>query len=257
MAGRLAQMLDRWHLRKVQARWSTAAEAAGEMEPATLRSLRSEARGMRRQIDRLVHAVDERLALSLAGVSQPHLPVGTDWRWRPDLWRGRLPQAWALAAGPRTDLRDDLSLHHDCPLGEIMARQMPSGDPADRAAFGLAIETYAFQGSFLSLDLPLPQAMVEGLQHRHLVQVDAVIDSDRPLRAFARLNLQHGAEVAQLLSDLPGEGREKTVEFDLAYAKLEGRRIERVWLDLIFNDVAMAQILLRDLLVSRRPRAEL
>ena len=47
------------------------------------------------------------------------------------------------------------------------------------------------------------------------------------------------------------------VEFDLAYARIDDTRIERAWLDLIFNDAAMAGISLRDLVVSRRPRAEL
>ena len=34
-------------------------------------------------------------------------------------------------------------------------------------------------------------------------------------------------------------------------------RIERAWLDLIFNDAAMTRILLRDAVLSRRPRAGL
>lgn len=56
---------------------------------------------------------------------------------------------------------------------------------------------------------------------------------------------------------MPEAGREKLAEFDLAYAGLNDKRIERAWLDLILNDAGMSRIVIRDLVVSRRPRAEL
>jgi hypothetical protein len=257
MAGRLAQILDQWHLRRVQARWADAADAAPEMEPFALRALRAEARALRRQIDRVLHQADLRLALPPLGAGLPRQPLGTDWSWRADVWRGPLPMPGAVAEGARTGISDDLALHHDCPLGEIAVRQLRNGDAADRAPFGLAVDVFGFRGSFLSLDVRLPDAGVVGLKARHLVRVDAVIDSDRPLRGFARLNVKHGPNVAQMVSGLPDEGREKTVEFDLAYAGLDDARIEGAWLDLIFNDAAMSRIILRDLVLSRRPRAEL
>lgn len=257
MAGRLAQILDQWHLRKVQARWTGAADAAPELEPFALRALRAEGRTMRRQIDRLIHQADQRLALPPLGAGLPRLPLGSDWSWRADVWRGPLPAPGAVADGSRTDVSDDLALHHDCPLGEVAVRQLRNLEAEDRAPFGLAVEVFGFRGSFLSLDLRLPDPAVAGLKARHLVRVDAVIDSDRPLRGFARLNVKHGPNVAQMVSGLPDEGREKTVEFDLAYAGLDDARIEGAWLDLIFNDVANGRITLRDLVVSRRPRAEL
>jgi hypothetical protein len=103
----------------------------------------------------------------------------------------------------------------------------------------------------------LPPEAVRGLKARHLVRVDAMIDADRPLKAYARLNVRHGPNVAQIVRELPRLAGEVVVEFDLAYAKLDDTRIERAWLDLIFNDAAMSGIALRDLVVSRRPRAEL
>ena len=47
------------------------------------------------------------------------------------------------------------------------------------------------------------------------------------------------------------------VEFDLAYTKLNEKRVEKLWLDLIFEGPEMNQVTLRDLTFSRRPRAEL
>lgn len=257
MAGRLAQILDQWRLRKVQAYWSSVADAAADAPPFALRAQRAEARTLRRQIDRLLHAADHRLGVPALTAGLPRQPLGTDWAWRGDAWRGSLPKAGSIAAGDRTEISDDLALYHDCPLGEVAVRQLRNWDEGDRAPFGLAVEVFGFRGSFLSLATRLPDTAVDGLKARHLVRVDAVIDADRPLRGFARLNIRHGPNLAQMVSDLPPEGRARMAEFDLAYAGLDETRIERAWLDLIFNDVAMTGITLRDVVVSRRPRAEL
>jgi hypothetical protein len=257
MAGQLARIIDRWRLRKVQDYWTRKAEAAPTLRPLALHALRGQARAMRRQIDRVIHVADHRLASPAIGAGLPRLPLGTDWSWRADAWRGSLPQPGLIAATDRSRISDDVSLYHDCPLGEIALRQGRNGGDVDRAPFGVMIEVFGFQGSFLSLATSLPPEAVQGLKSRHLVRVDAMIDAERPVRAYARLNVKHGPNVAQLVRELPAQAGEVVVEFDLAYAKLDDTRIERAWLDLIFNDVAMTGIALRDLVVSRRPRAEL
>ena len=257
MASRIAKAVQDWHQRRTEARWARLAEAAPELESHELRAPRTEARGMRRQLDRVLQAADARLAVPPLGAGLPQLPLGTDWSWRPDLWRGTLREPGAVASGDRTVLGEGVTLYHDCPLGEVVVRQVRNDRPEDRAPYGLAIDVFGFQGSFLSLALNLPEAAVEGLKARHLVRAAMVIDCDRPVKAFARLNIKHGPNLAQPVSNLPEDGRDKVAEFDLAYAGLNDRRIERAWVDLILNDAAMSRIVIRDLVVSRRPRAEL
>lgn len=257
MAGRVAQVLDRWHLRKAQAYWAHAADAAPELDIFALRSQRSEAKSLRQQIDRFLLAADVALGSSASGASVPKMPLGTDWVWRPEGWRGPLAEPGAVAEGRRTPLGEDRALYHDCPLGEIVARQVRNTDAADRTPFGMTIDVFGFRGSFLSLAMNLPEAGVAGLKSQHLVKAELVLESDRPVRAFARLNIKHGPNLAQLVSDLASDGREKVAEFDLAYGDIHDSQIERAWLDLIFNDVAMTNITLRDVVLSRRPRAGL
>ena len=48
-----------------------------------------------------------------------------------------------------------------------------------------------------------------------------------------------------------------SVEFDLAYSKLNEKRIEAAWIDLIFEGPEMNQVVLRDLTFSRSPRAQI
>lgn len=257
MAGRIARGVEGWLQRRTEERWARLAEAAPGLESHELRALRTEARGMRRQLDRVLQAADARLAVPSLGAGLPQMPPGTDWTWRPDLWRGALADPGAVALGERTALGEGVALYHDCPLGEVVVRQVRNDRPEDRAPYGLAIDIFGFKGSFLSLALNLPEAAVEGLKARHLVRAELIVESDRPCRAFARLNIKHGPNLAQPVSNLPDAGRNKVAEFDLAYAGLNDRRIERAWLDLILNDAGMSRIVIRDLVVSRRPRAEL
>ena len=212
---------------------------------------------MRRQLDRVLQAADARLSVPALSTGLPQMPLGTDWSWRPDLWRGALPEPGTVASGDRTSLGDGVALYHDCPLGEVVVRQVRNDKPEDRAPYGLAIDVFGFKGSFLSLALNLPDAAVQGLKARHLVRAEMVIDSDGPVKAYARLNIKHGPNLAQPVSSLPEQGRDKVAEFDLAYADLNDKRIERAWLDLILNDAAMTRIVIRDVVISRRPRAEL
>lgn len=256
MVGRIRWALDQWHLRKVHEHWDAGREAASKLDPVELRAMRDEARSVRRKIDRVVHATDQCLLRPLVSAGLPREPLGTDWSWRPDVWSGGISPSGVIGRDQRTRVSDDLMVFHDCPLGEIVLRQLRNSQDSDRAAFGLATELFGFQGSFLSLALRFPNAGVTGLKSRHMIRLDAVIDTDRPVKAYARLNVKHGPNVAQKVAELPQEGRHKVVDFDLAYANITESRVESAWLDLIFNDAAYARITLRDVVVFRCPRAE-
>jgi hypothetical protein len=56
--------------------------------------------------------------------------------------------------------------------------------------------------------------------------------------------------------ELPLQAEDIRVEFDLAYSNLNEKRVEKMWIDLIFEGPEMNQVVLRDVTFSRRPRAE-
>ena len=66
-----------------------------------------------------------------------------------------------------------------------------------------------------------------------------------------------GRDVEQIVRELPLGEEEVMVEFDLAYTRMNEKRVERMWVDLIFEGPQMNQITLRDVTFCRRPRAEL
>jgi Family of unknown function (DUF6478) len=119
------------------------------------------------------------------------------------------------------------------------------------------MDVFRFDGSFLSLALDLPRAASEGLEKRHMIRLTAVAEVEKPIEIFVRLNIKHGPNTEQLVEELPLGPGESFVDFDLAYSALNEKRIDHIWVDLIFEAPEMNQVMLRDVTLSRRPRAEL
>jgi hypothetical protein len=88
-----------------------------------------------------------------------------------------------------------------------------------------------------------------------VIRVDARLRSERPVTAYARLNIQRGSTPATVVRELP-RGDRSYVDFDLAALRIDVSRAERLWLDLIFDAPAANGILLEDMILTRTPRAE-
>jgi hypothetical protein len=256
MAERFDTYLDRFLFRRTLARWQVLADRAGVADTESLRGLRTRGRQLRRQIDRALHLAEGRLA---RGGEVPAIarPLFADWTWRPELWSGPISPPGLAAAETRATFGSEAKLFHDCAESELTLRQVRNTRETDLAPFGVRMDVFRFDGSFLSLVLDLPEAGLQGLTSDHVVRLDVTLDTERPIEIFARLNVRHGPNTEQLVRELPRGAGEATVEFDLAYARINERRVEGAWLDLIFEGPEMNQILIRDLTMSRRPRAAL
>lgn len=243
-------LLERMLHRRILRRWGHAAQQADAAEPEALRPLLARARALRGAIDQVLHLGEARLA---APAAEPALPLGADWHWQPRVWRGPVVPAGLVSPPSGARFGHDLGLFHDCPRAEMILRQIR--DPAAQSPFALQAEIFTFAGSFLSLVLDLPESLLAGLKLRHLVRLDAHITAERPVTLFARLNIRHGPNTEQILRSLqPGRAQ---AEFDLAYSRLNEKRLERAWLDLIVESPGPNRLQIADLRLSRRPRAEL
>ena len=89
----------------------------------------------------------------------------------------------------------------------------------------------------------------------HLFRLDLIVETEQPQTIFARLNIKNGPNTEQLVRQVPMDQQDTHVEFDLAYSNLNEKRIERLWLDLIFETPEMNQVVLRDLTFARHHRA--
>lgn len=239
------------------AKWARNARMARAADLVSLRRQRMRARQLKTHLDELIHVADERLALPLEGSTSFPKPHNADWAWRPELWRGPLPTPGMSAVQTRAMLGNEVTLFHDCEFSELTLRQLRNLREQDLAPYGLRMDVFRFDGSFLSLVLDLPEEGVEGLKRTHLIRMDVIVELEKPIEIFARLNIKNGPNTEQIVRELDLTQEQTVVEFDLAYSNLNERRIEGAWLDLIFEGPEMNQVVLRDLTFSRRPRAQI
>jgi len=251
------KILDVAMHRRSLRKWRQAARNAQIMDIASLRRARARARKLVHPLNEVISAADNLLALPMIGSNAFPRPHGTDWAWRPEVWREPLPAPGMAAVRSKSMLGREVTLFHDCAHSELCLRQLRNHREADLAAFGLRMDVFAFDGSFLSLVVDFPQQAIDGLTRRHLIRMDTIVELEKPLEIFARLNVKHGPNTQQIVRELPLDEQEIMVEFDLAYSTLNEKRVERAWIDLIFENPQMSQVVLRDVTFSRRPRADL
>ncbi|NNK79644.1 MAG: hypothetical protein HKP40_13145 [Litoreibacter sp.] len=256
MMDRVREMIRRRRTARQLNRWKHVASSAEDLDLATLKNVRIQARQLRRQVDAVTHIADGRLALPRIGTNAIQKPPQSDWAHRPEIWRGPISPTGVAAVENRGRIGEFATLHHDCRISELTLRQVRNTREDDLAPFGLKMDVFKFDGSFLSLVLDLSGDAVKGLRRNHILRMDANIEVERPLEIFARLNVKHGPNVEQLVRELPQAKNSGVVEFDLEHSKINEKRLERLWIDLIFEGPEMNEIYLRDLTFSRRPRAD-
>lgn len=224
-------------------------------------ALRDEARDLHQVLGRFMQVSDEFVPGKRDSLGRMDLPGGTDWRWRPGVMQSRIADNALIA--PRSDrwLSEEVALFHDCDARALLLKQVRNRRATDLAAYGLRLEVMGFSGSFLSFSLSLPPEASEGLGGHHIVRLQAVLQAERAITVYARLNVQQGPNTETVLRQLgdPIEGAncQRLVEFDLGYADMSQRSVDKAWIDLIFEAPYMNAIVLRDVVLSRHPRAQI
>lgn len=184
-------------------------------------------------------------------------PLHCEWAWRAVPWAARLALSPGDGLADGTVIAPGVTLHHDDPAGMVGAAQ--SATPDGPAPFALALAARPFAGSFLSLAIDLP-ADAAPLLPRHLLGVQVALAAPLGNPVYLRLNLRHGPNTAQLLRlvDARLQGPAPAlVEFDLAYARFNPRRVTKIWCDVILTGPGPLSAELLDLAFTRRPRAEM
>ena len=65
-----------------------------------------------------------------------------------------------------------IAVHHNDTGPELIVRQFKNIRVDDSAPFGLSVETYEFNESFLSLAIDLPSEAATGLTKNHIFEVE-------------------------------------------------------------------------------------
>ena len=181
----------------------------------------------------------------------PEAPLHSDWAWRAPLWRSGATLAGdevgngaILLPGTRLFLED-----------ETARARIRRGDEPGGASTPVALDLGNDPGSFLSLAVDLPAEGTDGLGRNHILRVETCIDAPAAGEVFLRLNLRHGPNSERLNRGFPSVGPQ-IAEFDLYKSGLDGTRVDAGWIDLIVVRPAPGRIVMGDLVLSRRLRAE-
>ena len=121
----------------------------------------------------------------------------------------------------------------------------------------MALELFQFEGSFLSLAIDLPDELYETFAKDELIGLSGAIVAERPTGFTVRLNIKHGPNTEQLIQAHDLRNSEFGLEFDPEHLKINVNRVEKIWLDLVFETPNFNRISLIDLAFSKRPRVEI
>lgn len=242
---------------RVVSRWAEAAARADSLNLRALRQERDIARAVRPHLDAVLRTADTRLSLPVQGGGSLPGPAGSDWVWRPDVFSGLIGRTGLAPVPAGSKFGTDVTVFHDCKQAEIAARHVPNLSDRDLAPYALTLDVLEFDGGFLSVVIDLPKDVAKGLAKDHILQLDCGMDIETGIDLFARLNFRQGPNTEQMPQELHPLNGSATAEFDLAYSNLNEKRVEQVWLDLIFENPRMNRIVLRDIVLSRRGRAAL
>lgn len=189
------------------------------------------------------------------------VPHGTDWGWRADILSVPLNPPDQAAPANGTTLCAGLTVWHDGDAGALSLHQHPHAEAAGQAPFALRIEHHGLGGGFLSFSQDLPPKALSGLTRSHVLRLYLQCSFSAPVVGYARLNIGHGPNFEQVLRQLndmpPDQPGEQVVEFDLAYTEMSERRLNKIWLDLIFEAPVPERICLHEMVLSRHYRAEM
>ncbi|MBD3679884.1 MAG: hypothetical protein HUJ27_15975 [Rhodobacteraceae bacterium] len=245
----MPSLLDRLAYRRTLRRWRRLSGT----EPAEV--LRGERRAAR-EAEREIAAARRRIKAGLPPAPVT-APLHADWAWRPPVFDRALELSGLASPESGATLSPEVSVFHDCTLAEFSLRQCRNTGRDSVSRHGLALEVLGFEGSYLSLAIAVPDAGILGLSPHHVLRVAPSCEAERDIRAYARLNLRTGPDTKTILREFPVRGLPAEVDFDLAHEGFQEGQISRAWVDLIFENPALNRITLRDVTLSRRPRADL
>ncbi|MTH78995.1 DUF6478 family protein [Paracoccus aestuariivivens] len=260
MAVRPSKWFERKSRERTMRLWAEMAESVQFMPQGQIRRLTDEALGLRASLNRFLMRGDRKASISQAALDALNLPGGTDWRWRPGFMAGHITPRGVASPVPGTRLGDRAAVWHDCEEQAIVLEQVQNPRATDLSPFGMRLEVFSFSGSFLSISIDLPTDALEGLTCNHIVRLETSMVVERPISVFARLNIGHGPNTDEILQPLQGLESglqsQQVIEFDLAYIEMNEKRLEKIWLDLIFESPGMCAVEIRELFLSRHMRAD-
>ncbi|WP_312529488.1 DUF6478 family protein [Paracoccus sp. (in: a-proteobacteria)] len=260
MAMRPRKWFDRVIRERAYRRWSDMAAATSGLGVVQRRNLREDAFALRRKLDLFLMHSDTHVERSRESLDALNLPIGTDWRWRPGFMSALIRPSGIASPQNGERLGEEAAVWHDCRESAMILKQVANLGVTDLSPYGLRMEIFDFSGNFLAVSIDLPPAALDGLTRSHILRLETSLSAERPMNVYARLNVLSGPNTDQVthqVARLDGSALgQQVTEFDLAYTEINEKRLEKIWIDVIFESPFMNALEVRELFVSRHSRAE-
>ena len=127
----------------------------------------------------------------------------------------------------------------------VIFKQLRNDISQGFAPYGVALELFQFDGSFLSLAIDLPDSLCGTFAKDELIGLSGEIFAERATGFTVRLNIKHGPNTEQLIQAHDLNWSNIGVEFDLEHLKINVNRVEKIWFDLVFETPNFNRISLR------------
>lgn len=245
---------DQQKRKRVLRRAGDLAVQAKNLTPDELRQARRDLERARQIVVQADHLTETAIAENEA--LQPiEAPEHCDWSFRPSPWMKPISPHGRVGFQSPTPIDDVVTLYHDCTSPELGYRQIRNAR-SQGLRYALSVEIYRFTGSFISIVQDLPASAARQLTLSHYFTVKLAVESEQELELFARLNLQNGPNTEQMVREMALHNGVALAEFDLAYANVNEKRVEKIWLDLILEAPRMNRLVIWDMTVARALRAD-
>lgn len=256
MGGEFPGLFGGFSLGQTLRRWQRALRVPKDLPSGELKRMNGEIRGMRDRLDAMAAQARSELLARSAPTDGMDRPDQCDWAVRPAPWRSEMRPRGVVGLNSPQPLPGGVTVFHDATHADLSLRQERAPSWAVGAQFGLVLEVYRSDGSFVSFVQDLPGEALVGLTRNHFISVHLQADREQPVEIYARLNIQHGPNVEQLVRQVEFTDTKGVAEFDLAYSKINEKRLEKAWLDLIVEGPKMTRLALWDMVILRAPRAD-
>ncbi len=237
-------------------RWQRALRTPADLPVAELKRMNGDIRDIRDKLDTMAAQSRSALLSRTSHSDGIDRPDQCDWATRPMPWRDEMRPRGIVGVSSPQPLPGGAKVFHDATHADLSLRQDRAPPWVPGAQFGIVLEVYRSDGSFVSIVQDLPPEALVGLTRNHFISIKLVADREQPVEIYARLNIQHGPNVEQMVRQVDFDGTDGTAEFDLAYSKINEKRLENAWLDLIMEGPKMTRIALWDMVMLRAPRAD-
>ena len=237
--------------------WRRRLQRVAGVRTAKLRQQRREALALQRQLGEVLPGIDGELQRRLGGSKAYRHGSKMLWAWRPELWTLRCPTSSGPVEQSGARLMPNTKVFFDDATCALIAQQFRNDISDGFAPYGVALELFQFEGSFLSLAIDLPDELYETFAKDELIGLSGAIFAERPAGFTVRLNIKHGPNTDQLIQAHDLNHSETRAEFDLAHLNINVKRVEKIWLDLVFETPNFNRISVTDLAFYKRPRGEI